>query len=229
MLETGPHFEGSFQLQYSDDRGRPVVCKETTENSTPPLPRGTAKHTHTAQAQCSAARAPHSTLTVPKCACYHFFPSPGGCRVPVHRACGKWLWLCSSCLSDLSDLVSVSISSSTLLVLVSLPLVRSWACPVQSCPVHLAVGSSCQPVVSSLLVWSFPLQTTSPSLPHLLLLSPQKQGPEGVCSSLQRRTQHNSSCRLGISLPSSHIVFTSPLLASIRRAATFPESTLVGP
>lgn len=62
MLETDPQIKGSFQLHYTDDRGRPVVCKEST-----------AHHHHAGPAKQSTAQ--HS----PPTACLSFFSSPGGC------------------------------------------------------------------------------------------------------------------------------------------------------
>lgn len=169
MLGTDPQMEGSFQLHDTGDRGRPVVCKESTAHH---HHRGPAKHStaHTAQ---------HSTVPNARC---HFFLRPGGCRVPV----SSWWWcallvswsalLCSTllCLSDLSDLgLSVSISS-TLLVLVSLPLVRSW--PVLSSPVQSTWQSSAIP--SSRLFWFGLFLSKPPHLPSLTFFhSPLKTRP----------------------------------------------------
>lgn len=102
MLEAGPQFEGSFQLHYSDDRGRPVVCKETRRSTAhPPLPRdSTAQHS-------AAASLPN--------ACSSFFPAPGGCRacvcVPAQQpecVLANWLW-CALSRSSASSCLQVSI------------------------------------------------------------------------------------------------------------------------
>lgn len=138
--------------------------------------------------------------------------------------CAARLLLCSAllCLSDVSDLgLSVSISS-TLLVLVSLPLVRSW--PVLSSPVQSTWQSSA--ILSSRLIWFGLFLSKPPHLPSLTFFhSPSKQGLEGVCSTVQHRTQSILQAR-HLLTEFSHCAHL-PLSASIRRAATFPESILV--
>lgn len=101
-----------------------------------------------------------------------------------------------------------------------------WFGPGLSCPVQSSPPGS--PLPSRRLV-SFGLVFFSPnhltSLPHLLSLSPSKQGLEGVCSTVQHRTQSILQAR-HLLTEFSHCVHL-PLSASIRRAATFPESILV--
>jgi hypothetical protein len=91
-----------------------------------------------------------------------------------------------------------------------------WFCPgpVLSSPAQSSPpgGPLCHPVVSSLLVlglgFSSPNHLTSPALPPLLSHPPQNKA-QRECAA-HSSIAHNSSCRLGISLPSSHFVFTFP-------------------
>lgn len=81
MLEDDPQIEGSFQLHYAADRGRPVVCKESTA------------HTTTTAGQQGTHSTAHCTLhaahsTVPNTPVVIFFH---GCRVPVSS------WLAEVC------------------------------------------------------------------------------------------------------------------------------------
>lgn len=66
MLETDPQIEGKLPITYSDDRGRPVVCKESTAHH---HLDGPAESTHT---QHSAL---HSTAQSPTPLSF-FFHSP---------------------------------------------------------------------------------------------------------------------------------------------------------
>lgn len=61
MLEAAPQFEGSFQLHYSVDRGRPVVCKESTAHHHHHR-YGTAKHS-AAPPQSTAQHSPQRLLS----------------------------------------------------------------------------------------------------------------------------------------------------------------------
>lgn len=99
------------------------------------------------------------------------------------------------------------------------------ACPVQSCPVLSTWQSSAHPVVSSLLVWSFFL-SKPPHLPSLTFFHPPlKTRPRGR---VQHSTAPHTINPAGSAPPYRVLTLCSPpLLASIRRAATFPESTLV--
>lgn len=62
MLETGPQFEGSFQLHWTADRGGPVVCKESTAHH---HHDGTAKRStaHSTVQRSAAQRGPQRLLS----------------------------------------------------------------------------------------------------------------------------------------------------------------------
>lgn len=91
-------------------------------------------------------------------------------------------------------------------------------------PVQSTWQSSTIP--SSRLFWLGLFLSKQPHLTSLLTFSPSTPLKASRACAAHHSTAHNPSCRLGTSLPSSHIVSTSPLRVN-PAGSHFPESTLV--